>query len=175
MRETISGIGNQHFHQAGIVIVIYVGTIDPSAAARLPQPVEFAIRRDALQQSEAGECGSVDGEDERQAARLGSAKQSLPGKKAEHRIGAILQRECRGVMGICRHAEDELSKNERGKNSHGEEKRIPADLYLVVEKHLLADPEQKQDCGTQLDYEDGPRLDRAESERTKQEQAEDAI
>ena len=135
------GNRNQHLHQAGVMVVVYVGTVDPASHAGLPNPVQFAIRGDALDQSKAGQRSSIHRKDQREAACLGAPKQGLSGEEAQHgrrrNTGAP---ETAVSCGYARHAEDELRNDEQAKYSHGKKQRIPPDLHFAFQ-NLLADPQ----------------------------------
>ncbi len=77
-------------------------------------------------------------------------------------------------MWIRSHAEHKLRNDEHAENSHRKEQGIPANLHFAVH-HLFSDPEQKQGGGARLHHEDRPWFHRTEGERSKQEQAEDAV
>ena len=155
------------------MVVVYVRTVDPASIAGLPKPVQLAIRGDAIDQRKARQRSAIHRKDERQTAGLRAPQQSLPGEEAQQAVGEVQERQRFRVVRV-RAPEDELRKDEQAEYSHGKKNGIPSDLHLAF-KNLLADPEQKQGRRAGLHQEDRPGFGRAEGERSKQEQTEDAV
>ena len=121
------------------MVVIHVGTVNLASHARRSHPVELAVGSHPLQKRKRGEGCAVDGEHEREAARLKVAKQRLARQKAEHGVRAVQQRAGNRVVAIGAPAGCKLNHNQDVESRHREEQRVPLDSDLVVNP-VLGEP-----------------------------------
>src|SRR5208282_6618544 len=100
------------------MVVVYVRTVNPASIAGRPQPVQLVIRGDAIDQSKACQRRTIHRKDKREAARLRTPQQSLPGEEGQQAVGQVQER-FRFRLAPVRAPEDELCKDEQAEYSHG--------------------------------------------------------
>ena len=160
--------GSEQFHEAGVMIVVYVGAVDCAALGGGPNPVELSVGGHALENGEGRDDGSVGGDCGEERIKLRGTSERLSGDEGEHSVGGIEKEAGVGGVAIGAHASQPLHEGERKKCGHGGEEGVRID-DPGLKGPLTNSPDDEEKSGARFEGEDGPGLNRAEGERREQE------